>query len=136
MTSLKTRAMMAAVAMALAVPVPAFAFSSINGTRVNPVNANVFEVVPKNSGQGTAIWCAAADYARRKLKLDWQADIYVARGLGQSETTKRRSAVQFTANPGAVGITPTTSFRINNFKVGDHMSVSQANSYCEEAPPW
>lgn len=110
------------------------AFTSRQGARVNPVNATVFEVVPRGGGRGPVYWCAAGDYAQRQLKAPWSAQVYVARGLGQSETTNRRSAVQFTLDPAAAGIAPAKSYRLNAFKPGEHMSVQQAFSYCMESP--
>lgn len=118
----------------MVVPVVAEAFSARNGARVNPVNAAVFEVVPSGSTPGQQIWCAASEYARRALNAGWQSEIYVARSMGQSQTTNRRSAVQFTLDPGAAGITPVDqSLSLNSFAVGDHMSVSRANSFCGAA---
>ncbi|MDK3075473.1 hypothetical protein QO034_20570 [Sedimentitalea sp. JM2-8] len=109
------------------------AFTSRSGARVNPVNQAVFEVVPRSSGNGPIIWCAAADYAQRALKAPWQARVYVARGRGVSVTTGRRSAVQFTLDPAAAGIVPNgTSLSLNSFAVGDSMSVQQAFGYCQK----
>jgi len=117
------------------VPEVALAFSGRRGTRVAPVNNAVFEVVARGSGTGPDYWCGAADYARRALGAGWSDTIYIARGRGQSVTTGRRSAVQFTLNPGAAGITPIEpSLSLNALKVGDNMSVTQANSYCNRAP--
>lgn len=110
------------------------AFTSRRGVRVNPVNSVVFEAVPRGGTHGSAYWCAAGDYAQRELRAPWDAQIYVARGLGPSETTNRRSAVQFTLDPAAAGVTPVKSYRLNAFKPGEHMSVRQAFNYCMESP--
>lgn len=122
--------------LAVAVPTVGDAFSSRLGARVNPVNAAVFEVVPK-SGSGQEIWCGAADYAQRELRAPWQARVYVARGRGQSETTGRRTAVQFTLDPNAAGVTPgPSSLSLNTFAVGDSMSVRQAYDLCQRMVPF
>ena len=110
-------------------------FSGRLGTWINQVNANVFEVIPRSSGSGPVFWCGAADYAHRGLGASWSAQLYIARGRGPSETTKRRSAVQFTLDPGAAGISPSgPSYSLNSLRVGDHMSVQQAYLYCNQAP--
>jgi len=128
-----TSAMLALLPML--VPDPALAFSGKRGTRVAPVNKAVFEVVARGSGSGYDYWCGAADYARRALGAGWQDTIYIARGRGQSVTTGRRSSVQFTLDPAAAGITPTgPSLSLNSLKVGDNMSVTQANQYCNMGP--
>ncbi len=113
------------------------ALTTRNGVRVNPVNDAVFEAVPRGSTTGAVFWCAASEYARRALKAGWQDEIYVASPMGPSVTTNRRSAVQFTMDPQAAGITPIQSTHsLNRFNVGDHMSVQQANRFCEEQPNW
>lgn len=125
------------LAAAMTIPHLAGAFTARNGVRVNPVNSAVFETVPRSSGYGAIYWCAASEYARRALNASWQTEVYVARGLGPSETTNRRSAVQFTIDPTAAGISPgSRGGSLNSFNVGDHMSITQANRFCEEQPTW
>ena len=122
--------------LASTLPQPAFSQSSAsftgrNGIRVAPVDNTVFEVILRRSGGGAQYWCGAADYARRVLKVGWSSKIYIARGLGPSVTSNRRSAVHFTVDPGAAGVTPIPpSLSLNALKVGDNMSVQNANNYC------
>jgi len=127
-------AIVATLAMALPASANSF-FSSRNGARVLPLNSAVFEVVPRGSGRTNDIWCAAGDYAQRGVGAPWQARVYVVRGRGPSETTGRRTAVQFTLDPQAAGVTPLEGgvFK-TGFTPGDSMSVSQANGYCEPVP--
>ena len=108
----------------------ASAFTARGGTRVNPVDQNVFEVVPKATSRGNPTWCAASEYARRVLGASWQDNIYVARSLGPSVTTNRRTAVHFTLNPQAIGIVPQKGSSLNTFPVGDFMSINVANTHC------
>ena len=116
-------------------PGVADAFTSMRGAKVNPVNAAVFEVVPRSGGSGLDYWCGAGDYAQRALRAAWTAPIYIARGLGTSVTTGRRSAVQFTLDPVAAGVTPIASgISINALRVGESMTVRQAFNYCEKKP--
>ena len=123
-----------AVAGLSAIPAQAGSFRARNGATVNTVNAAVFEVVPRGTAVGPTYWCAAADYSQRGLKAAWTAKIYIARGLGPSVTTGRRSAVQFTLDPKAAGVTPTPpSLSINALKTGDSLSVQQAFTYCNTA---
>ena len=119
----------------LSVPQIAEALSGRRGTTINAVNASVFEVVACGSGRGADYWCGAADYARWALGVGWTQDIYIARGRGPSVTTGRKSAVQFTLDPTAAGITPASpSLSLNALKVGDSMSVQMANTYCSQPP--
>lgn len=111
-------------------------FVSRYGPRVNQVNNAIFEVIPHAGVMTDDYWCAAADYARRRLGADWSDQVYVASSYTTSVTTGRRSAVQFTLDPAGAGITPIdVSFR-SGFKVGDSMSVNQADSRCQIFRPF
>ncbi|MGV6847712.1 MAG: hypothetical protein ACWA5A_04970 [Marinibacterium sp.] len=101
-------------------------------SRVYQIDANTFEVVG-NSGRGARLyWCGAATYARRELGASWQDKVTIARTLGPSAATGRRSAVQFTLTPEALGITPISSPTPNAFAVGDTMTVTSGNGFCRE----
>lgn len=116
-------------------PQVADAFNGRRGTTVNPVNNAVFEVVARGAASGATYWCGAADYARRVLGASWTTRIYIARGRGPSETTGRKTAVQFTLDPAAAGITATSpNVLLNALKTGDNMSVQSANLYCAQNP--
>lgn len=119
----------------LSLPTGADAFTGRHGVGVNPVNEAVFEVIARTAGSGSDYWCGAAEYAQRALRAPWTATIFIARGRGPSVTTGRRSAVQFTLDPAAVGITPgTQSLSVNALRVGDSMSVQSAFQFCERIP--
>lgn len=106
-----------------------------SGTRINPVSDSVFEVVARSSTRGPDFWCGASDYARRALGRGWTDRVYVAREMGPSVTTNRRSAVHFTVDPSVVGGGSTGGVRsVNRFVVGDSMSIQQANRYCNTLP--
>ena len=131
----RVRTVQALVLAALLLPQAALAFTSINRLRVNPVDANVFEVVGEPGTNGPEYWCAAADYAQRQLRAAWRAPLYIARTRGPSVTTGRRSAVQFTLNPTAAGVTPTNaSVSLNALRTGNSMSVQLAHTYCQMRP--
>lgn len=119
----------------LAIPTSADAFTGRRGTRVNPVDAVVFEVIARTAGSGADYWCGAGEYASRGLGAPWTARIYIARGRGPSVTTGRKSAVQFTLDPAAAGVTPTApTISLNTLRVGDSMSVQQARGHCPMQP--
>ena len=83
------------IATAIALTVPALATAAPNGYRTESINSTDFEVIPRARQDIDGYWCAAADFARRKLGAGWQQKIYVLRGYGPSETTGRRTAIQF-----------------------------------------
>ncbi|MEO1107906.1 MAG: hypothetical protein AAFX90_08300 [Pseudomonadota bacterium] len=104
-----------------------------NGYRTEPINSTDFEVIPRAQQFTDGYWCAAADFARRKLGLGWQDRIYVLRGYGPSVTTGRKTAVQFTIKePSETPVQP--SFVLSNFAAGSSMSVQGANAKCDTRP--
>lgn len=124
-----------AAAIALCAADVVDAFSGRRGTRVNPVDNVVFEVIARSAGSADDYWCGAGDFAQRALGAAWAAPIYIVRGRGQSVTTGRRSAVQFTLDPQAAGITPRdNAFWLNAMEVGDNMSVQTAQTHCLRQP--
>lgn len=137
MTNLLKFALRNALAAALVmVPVAVLAFTAQNRLNVNPVNANVFEVIGRAGSSGADFWCAASDFAHRQLRAPWQSKIYIARSRGASVTSNRRSAVHFTLDPAAAGITPIDpSPSLNALRVGDNMSVQLARTFCQRALP-
>ncbi|KIC07797.1 hypothetical protein RA19_21970 [Leisingera sp. ANG-M1] len=120
-------AAIAAASLLMAVPNNAAAYGSHHGVRVNPVSDAVFEVVGRG-GNGYLFWCGAADYAQRVLQVPWSSELHISRGLGTSETTGRRSAVQFTLD---ANLAPDGSLRsVNSLQAGDRMSVQKAFEFC------
>ena len=120
----------------MCLPEVALAFTSRKGARVNPVSTEVFEVVPTAGGTGMDYWCGAGDYAMRALDAPLTDMVYVYRGLGPSETSHRRSAVQFTLN--AVLLEQEEAGQgaaaLNRLRTGDAMRIRSALGYCHQLP--
>jgi hypothetical protein len=115
------------------IPTISDAFAGRRNTIVNPVSEVVFEVIVPRFEVSTDFWCGAADYSRRALGASWKTRIYVARTRGKSVTSNYPSAVHYTIDPKAAGVTPIeTQMSLGSFKVGDSMSVQQANNYCQK----
>jgi len=115
---------------------PAYALTTSYGSKVNAVNDVVFEVVGQNSAaSGQEYWCGASEFARRALKAGWRDQIFLVRGRGPSETTNRKSAVQFTLNPQAAGVSPAeASLSLNAMNPGENLTVQRAHQYCSAIP--
>ena len=107
------------------------AFMASNLLQVNKVSNSVFEVVG-NPGSGPGdYWCAAADFVQREVTNNATQRIYVTRALGQSETTIRRSAVQFSlTEPGAEQAGNMISLSVSH--VGDSLIAASAREYCND----
>ncbi|MEW2911337.1 hypothetical protein [Leisingera sp. JC11] len=123
-------AAIAATSLMMAIPVSLEANASRHSIRVNPVSDGIFEVIPR-PGKGILFWCGAADYAHRVLRVPWSAKLHITRGLGPSETTGRRSAVQFTLDANLAVPPPAGGYgSVNSLQAGDTMSVQKAFDYC------
>ncbi|APX17240.1 hypothetical protein BWR17_16300 [Phaeobacter inhibens] len=92
-----------------------------------------FEVAPPQGAVRSAFWCGAADYARRALGAGWGQGIYVARGLGEGVAVNRKSTVHFTLTPVASERGDSWLKRTNAYRVGDRLSVQQADHQCTTA---
>ncbi|MAC77631.1 MAG: hypothetical protein CML66_06165 [Rhodobacteraceae bacterium] len=127
----KLRLLITALALTVAGAAQAQNFLATPGqARVYKINDNVFEVVG-NSGRGYDLWwCGAATYARRVLGAGWTTPVTISRTLGHSQATGRRSSVQFTLNPAALGIDTLQSYSPNALVVGDTKTVQDGNSSC------
>ena len=109
------------------------AFTARNGVRVNPVNADVFEVIARPNGRKSDFWCGAGSYASRQLGAPDNALVYTVGGAGRGVTMNSPDAAQFSLKPpeqvsGATG-------RAGNWgpSVGQANSVGRARNSC--APP-
>lgn len=99
----------------------------------DPSRNGVFETFAK-SGAGTSeYWCAAGDFALRKLHVPVATRLYVVRGPGRSNIDPSRKSVVFTYSPsqdilnaaasaGGVSASVTT--------VGYNMRAAQGQSLC------
>lgn len=120
----------AAAILTLALPVSSEANSSRHSIHVNQMPGGIFEVIPR-TGNGYLFWCGAADYAHRVIGAPWNASLHISRGLGPSETTGRRSAVQFTLDSNLAQTPPSGGYgSVNSLQAGDTMSVQRAFDYC------
>ena len=113
----------AALALLLAVPVPAVA---ANRLPVEPVNATTFEVLPRGETYEQDFWCAAADYAARKLGARSATRIYRI-----SEPPRRAGqGIRFSLEP--TGKASRTG--LNSIGNDDaSLSVGSAQNQCEVA---
>jgi len=119
-----------AAACALAWPATASAFVAENLLRVNATGATQFEVVATVSAGAKDYWCAAAQYAISQGAVA-NTRLYLVEGPGPSSTIPGRTAVQFTTDPAAAGITPVNPQLVLSVNVvGDNLATVAAQQYC------
>lgn len=114
----------AALLLALGLAAPASAFTAQNGLIVQPDGPAAFTVPWRGRSGPADFWCAAGDYAVRKLHLSPAALVYRA-----SEPPRRSGeAIRFTLH--AEEAASSTGLAILGAK-GAGLSVGHAQSFCE-----
>ena len=116
-----------AVTLSVGLPQASLALTT-HGVRVNAVNSKVFEAVA-GADVFHQYWCGASHFARRTLGAGWNDKIHIVRGRGPSETTRRRTAVQFALGAGSKSSDGKSLF-VGRLQAGDSMSVVRADELC------
>jgi hypothetical protein len=110
------------------------AFVTSNGVRVNPVNADVFEVLARPMSQASDFWCGAGNYARHRLDAPDNAPLYVVGGAGQGVTAPSPDAAQFSLKPPGQVSGATGRAAAWGPELGSVTSVGRARLSCRKAP--
>ena len=119
-----------ASAILLAIPMAAQAYTASNRLAVSDIGNATFEVVARGGTGSKAYWCAAGEYAQ-SIGAPSNGRVYVVTGPGPSATSAGRTAVQFTTNAQAAGVTPVSPQASLTVSVpGDNLSVAAAQQYC------
>lgn len=113
----------------LTAPGLALAWRAVNQSEVIPVAGDRFEVINRASSRAQDYWCAAGDYAIAQLRKPAGQRIYIWAGVGPSQTTKGRKAVQFSLSVPPSGPAP-QSLSLSVKAVGDSLTAAAAQQYC------
>lgn len=119
-----------AAAIALVVPITANAqtFRAINDLNVVPLSRSTFEVIEARGQGPRGIWCAAAEYAERRLGASGR--VYIRDGRGPAQSVEGRSSVVFTTNAGELDQGPFQSTSLNTSQVGVGLPIDHAIQFC------
>lgn len=114
-------------------PVQAGGFRAVNGLTAVPLPDGAIEVKGRPVRFRDEYWCAVGDYARRGLRLPWNTEIYVVRGIGPAATGGARSAVRFTTAPERLGVEPYQANWVGDILTpGYSRSVTAAFGNCRD----
>ncbi|MCV6585514.1 MAG: hypothetical protein OIF47_08260 [Marinibacterium sp.] len=112
---------------------PTGAFRARFGFTVVPTAPNTFDIIPRRTTMKEAYWCAAGDYARRALGLDWKTRLWVVEGYHKSTTSGATSLATFTTDPAAHGLSaPQGAAALDMLAVGSNESVTGAFGRCRD----
>jgi hypothetical protein len=103
-------------------------FRAINYLDVVPLSKTTFEVIEANGEGPRGIWCAAADFAEKRLRT--QGRIYIAGGRGPSRKSAGSKSVVFTTDAGSLSQGPFRSISLDTSQVGVGLPVNHALQFC------
>ena len=120
------------VVATLAAPTSAFAWRAFNSLRVNPETQSTFEVIQSGGVSAADVWCAAGDYALRRLGVAGNQKIYLTEGKHIARTEERRRfGYSFSLAPPPEAQNFSRSPLLLSLRnVGDSLSAINAQQYC------
>ncbi|WP_298857676.1 hypothetical protein [uncultured Sulfitobacter sp.] len=124
------RPLLYAVVLAVATPIAAQAqtYRAVNDLDVVPLSRSTFEVIEARGKGPRGIWCAAADYAERRLGA--KGRIYIRDARGPSRSVVGRKSVVFTTNAANLSQGPFQSTSLNTSQVGVGLPIAHAIQFC------
>mgnify|MGYP003669558350 FL=1 len=124
------RTLFASAMIAALLPLGASAqsFRADNFLDVVPLSGTTFEVIEANGEGPRGIWCAAADYASKRL--GYYDRIYIREGRGPSRSVAGRKAVAFTTDASSLPQGPPQSYSLTTSQVGVGLPVNHAIQFC------
>lgn len=110
---------------------PSGIFLSVNRMHVVPTSDPArFEVLAQPGSAGPDFFCAAADYADRRLNASPADRVVLTRPVARNPDTGRRSGL-FTVAPNG-SVAPTRSITISTRQAGENMQIAHARSLCND----
>lgn len=124
------RTLFYAALLAVVMPVGASAqtFRAVNDLNVVPLGRSTFEVIEARGEGPRGIWCAAAEYAERRLGA--QGRIYISEARGPSRSIAGRKSVVFTTNAASLTQGPFRSTSLSTSQVGIGLPIDHAIQFC------
>jgi hypothetical protein len=118
---------LASICTLFALPAAAQEFRAINHMTVTPTGPQSFRVGGQAELWARDYWCAAGEYAIRRLRLPGNTRLYVVDPYVRGVRT-----VGFATDPG--NLTPQTALVLGNtlYNPGANLSVNHAYGYCAD----
>ena len=107
-------------------------FKSINQLLVVPLGKTEFEVIEARGEGARGIWCAASDYAQKRLGLVTGGRIYVKTPRGPSVSGLGAKGVVFTADPAQLSVPPSSSVSTSVRVAGQGLPIQHAYMFCRD----
>ncbi|MGJ8544883.1 MAG: hypothetical protein ACSHWZ_05515 [Sulfitobacter sp.] len=115
-----------------ALPMGAFAqaYEAVNRLVVVPLGQGDFEVIEAHGAGPRGIWCAAADFAQKRLGLPGSERIYVKQARGPSVSGVGRNGVIFTADVARLSVPAEQSYSLSVRREGMGLPAAHAQQFC------
>lgn len=107
-------------------------FEAVNRLKIVTLNGSDFEVIEARGEGARGIWCAAADYALNKKRMQRKHRIYVKTERGASVSGAGRKGVVFTTDVDRLPQGPSQSFSVSTRVVGQGLSIVHAYQFCRD----
>ncbi|QUJ75193.1 hypothetical protein KDD17_09155 [Sulfitobacter albidus] len=121
---------LAALAVFLPAAASAQAYRAVNDLTVVPLQGGSFEVIEGRGEGPRGIWCAAAEYAERRLGADGR--VYIQDGRGPARSVAGRKSVVFTTDARALSQPPSQSIALSTSQIGIGLPVDHAIQFCRD----
>ena len=105
-------------------------YRAINKLTVVPLGGSKFEVIEQRGEGPRGIWCAAAEYAKRRLGASGR--VYVSEGRGPARSVQGRKSVVFTTNAASLSQGPSQSLVVSTSRVGAGLPIAHAIQFCRD----
>lgn len=105
-------------------------FRAVNDLTVVPLGGSSFEVIEARGEGPRGIWCAAAEYAERKLGA--QGRVYIQEGRGPATSVAGRKSVVFTTDASKLSQEPSRSLTVSTSRVGAGLPIPHAIQFCRD----
>lgn len=116
------------IAAVLPVMVSAQSYRAVNHLDVVPLSRTTFEVIEARGEGPRGIWCAAADYAERRLGA--RGRIYISGARGPARSVAGRKSVVFTTDVSSLSQGPFQSTTLSLGQVGVGLPIAHAIQFC------
>ncbi len=103
-------------------------YGAVNHLDVVPLGPATFEVIEARGEGPRGIWCAAADYAERRLRATGR--IYIREARGPAKSAPGRKSVVFTTDPQSLPQGPFRSLTLDTSQVGVGLPIGHAIQFC------
>ncbi len=107
-------------------------YEAINLLKVVPLGGTTFEVIEGHGEGPRGIWCAAANFAERRLGAPGPARLYIRSGRGPSVSGAGRIGVVFTLDATTLTSSPVRSYSVNVTQPGLNLPVGHAIQFCKD----